>query len=140
CFDGDAAGQRAALRALDRALPLLRPGYSLRFVKLPAGEDPDSLIHGAGRSDFAGRLAAAQPLSEVLWQTELDARPIDTPERRADLKARLERRVREIADADVQREYRRVLLDRYFALTRSHAGRRPAVRPLDRWHKPPESV
>src|SRR6266849_4630186 len=49
CFDGDTAGQRAALRALDRALPLLQPGRSLRFACLPPGEDPDSLIRGAGR-------------------------------------------------------------------------------------------
>ncbi len=44
CFDGDAAGQRAAARALRRALPLLQPGRSLRFAALPPGEDPDSLI------------------------------------------------------------------------------------------------
>jgi DNA primase len=139
CFDGDTAGQRAALRALERALPLLQPGRSLRFAKLPAGEDPDSLIRGAGRADFAARLSAAQPLSEMLWQAELAARPIDTPERRADLKARLERHVREIANSDVQREYRRALLDRYFALSRPAAARSFA-RPLDRWRSRPESV
>src|SRR5437667_6188945 len=69
CFDGDAAGQRAAGRALDRALPLLTPGRSLRFAALPAGEDPDSLIRGAGRTAFAEVLTAARPLSEVLWQS-----------------------------------------------------------------------
>jgi DNA primase len=144
CLDGDNAGRQAALRALNRALPLLQPGRSLRFVTLPAGEDPDSLIRGAGRSDFAERLAAARPLSEMLWQTELNARPIDTPERRADLKARLERHAREIADADVQREYRRALLDRYYALTRPDAARPHAGpssgRPFERWRKPAESV
>src|SRR5579863_3382427 len=59
CFDGDAAGQRAALRALHRALPLLKPGQSLRFVTLPAGEDPDSLIRDMGAPAFAELLAAA---------------------------------------------------------------------------------
>jgi DNA primase len=144
CFDGDSAGQRAALRALERALPLLQPGRSLRFVKLPAGDDPDSLIRGPGRADFAARLAAAQPLSEMLWQAELAARPIDTPERRADLKARLERHVREIADSDVQREYRRALFDRYFALTRppaaAHSSARRLARGFDRWGNRAESV
>ena len=48
CFDGDAPGQKAALRALDRALPLIQPGYALRFVTLPEGEDPDSLIQKFG--------------------------------------------------------------------------------------------
>ena len=118
CFDGDDAGRRAALRALDRALPLLKPGRSLCFVALPAGEDPDSVIRGGGAGAFAALVAAAQPLSEVLWQAELAARPADTPERRADLKARLDARVRRIADPDVQREYRRAVADRYFALSR----------------------
>ncbi len=68
CFDGDTAGQRAALRALGRALPLLQPGKSLRFATLPPGEDPDSLIRGAGQRAFALILAAARPLCEMLWQ------------------------------------------------------------------------
>jgi DNA primase len=118
CFDGDNAGQRAALRVLLRALPLLKPGRSLRFATLPSGEDPDSLIRAAGPGIFVDILAAARPLSEALWQAELGARPVDTPERRADLKARLEHHARQIADAEVQREYRRALLDRYFALNR----------------------
>jgi DNA primase len=119
CFDGDSAGQRAALRALHRALPLLRPGHSLRFSVLPAGEDPDSLIRASGPEAFAEILRAAKPMSEILWQSELSVRPIDTPERRADFKGRLEQDCRQIADADVQREYRSALLDRYYALVRS---------------------
>jgi len=119
CFDGDSAGQRAALRALRRAVPLLKPGRSLRFATLPPGEDPDSLIRAAGRTAFADVLAAAKPLSDILWQSELAARTIDTPERRADFKARLQEQVKQIADADVQREYRSVLLDRYYRLVRS---------------------
>ena len=134
CFDGDSAGQRAALRALDRALPLLKPGRSLRFAVLPAGEDPDSLIRARGPAAFAEVLAAARPLAEVLWQRELAERPVDTPERRADLKTRLERRAREIADAEVQREYRRVLTDRYYDITR---GARGGFRPGPRHHAEP---
>src|SRR5436305_4389322 len=79
CFDGDTAGQRAALRALHRALPLLQPGRSLRFAALPPDEDPDSLVRSAGHAGFAEIVAAARPLSEMLWQAELAARPIDTP-------------------------------------------------------------
>src|SRR5580692_6144418 len=59
CFDGDSAGQRAALRALNRALPLLKPGRSLRFAVVPAGEDPDSLIRARGPDAFAEVLAVA---------------------------------------------------------------------------------
>jgi len=121
CFDGDTAGQRAALRALGRALPLLQPGRSLRFATLPLGEDPDSLIRGAGQAAFAAILAAARPLSEMLWHAELAARPIDTPERRADLERRLMAQAGLIADRAVQNEYRRFLRDRLFQLGR--AGR-----------------
>src|SRR5712691_9585365 len=118
CFDGDSAGQRAALRALFRALPLLTPGRSLRFAALPPGEDPDSLVRGAGPSAVAEVLAGARPLSEMLWQAELDARPIDTPERRADLEHRLMAQAGLIADRTVQGEYRRFLRDRLFQLGR----------------------
>jgi DNA primase len=133
CFDGDTAGQSAALRVLDRALPILRPGRSLRFVTLPPGEDPDSLIRGAGGSAFAAMLAGARPLSEMLWQTELAARPIDTPERRADLERRLMAHAGLIADRAVQNEYRRFFRERLFQLGRparpSRGLRRPGVPP-----------
>ena len=137
CFDGDPAGQRAALRALARALPLLQPGRSLRFAALPAGEDPDSLIRGGAPGAFSQILAAACPLSEMLWQTELNAGAIDTPERRADLERRLMAQAGLIADRTVQNEYRRFFRDRLFGLGRPDAGaaahrardrRRPAPR------------
>src|SRR5437763_2749083 len=115
CLDGDTAGQRAMLRALHRALPLLQPGRSLRFAVLPAGEDPDSLVRNGGSPAFAEILAAARPLSEVLWHSELAARPIDTPERRADLESRLMADAGLITDRSVQSEYPRFLRDRLFA-------------------------
>src|SRR5579884_97693 len=119
CFDGDAAGQRAAVRALRRALPLLRPGYSLRFATLPAGEDPDSLLRSGGRELFAEVLAAAEPLSAKLWQVESGAHPTNTPERRADLERRLMEAVGLIADRALQGEYRRFLRNRLFEAGRS---------------------
>ena len=66
CFDGDAAGQRAAIRAAERALPLLRPGCSLQFVTLPAGLDPDDLIRREGRAGMERLLE--QP--RLLWQAQ----------------------------------------------------------------------
>jgi DNA primase len=118
CFDGDAAGQRAAWRALQRALPRLQPGRSLRFATLPPGDDPDSLVRSGGPAAFARVLAAAQPLSDVLWQSELAVRPTNTPERRADLERRVTAQAGLIADRTVQNEYRRFLRDRLFALGR----------------------
>jgi DNA primase len=114
CFDGDAAGKHAATRAMRRALPLLRPGQSLRFVSLPAGEDPDSVIRRAGRGTFDQMLAAARPLSTVLWESEVGAGRLDTPERRAALEHRLMEQIGLIADRTVQAEYRRFFRDRLF--------------------------
>ena len=87
CLDGDTAGWRAALRAAERALPLLKPGYSLRFALLPEGRDPDDLIKDAGPENGATAIRAvletALPLSELLWRKLRQEQPIDTPERRA---------------------------------------------------------
>ena len=117
CFDGDAAGQRAAARALERALPLLKPGLSLRFATLPAGEDPDTLVLNRGREAMQEVLASAKPLAEVLWALET-LRPIDTPERRAALEQRLEARVQTVADRTVQAHYRSFFRERLFTLLR----------------------
>ncbi len=106
CFDGDEAGRRAAARAAERALPLLQPGRSLRFVVLPAGEDPDGLIASGGPAAMAARLQAAQPLDELIWEIETASRALDTPERIADLERRLEARAARIADRKVQFRYR----------------------------------
>ena len=112
CFDGDTAGQRAAWRAAERALALLQPGKSLNVAFMPAGEDPDTLLAGQGAAAMRSILAAARPLVEVVWEMELGVRPVDTPERRADLETRIERRVRQIADRTVQQHYRYILRER----------------------------
>src|SRR3546814_3928517 len=80
CFDGDAAGQRAAARAAERALALLKPGRSLRFAFMPGGEDPDSLIAGQGAAVMRGILDAARPLVEMIWEMETALRPVDQSE------------------------------------------------------------
>jgi len=113
CFDGDAAGQSAAARALYRALPLLGTGRSLRFAILPAGEDPDSLIRSEGRKAFEAIISAARPLSDMLWEIELAAKPRNTPERLADVWRRLMSRVELIPDRKVQAEYRNLFYKRF---------------------------
>ncbi len=106
CFDGDAAGQRAAARAAERALPLLQPGRSLRFALLPAGEDPDTLIRRQGPGAMEAVVQHAGPLADRVWEMETVGRAFDTPERRAGLRRRLEERVGRIADRTVARDYR----------------------------------
>ena len=105
CFDGDAAGQKAAVRAAQRALPLLAPGRSLAFVTLPQGQDPDDLVRQNGAAAFEALLGATQPLVERLWHHLLTAEPLDTPEQRAGLKARFAEAAGAIQDRDVRDEY-----------------------------------
>jgi DNA primase len=126
CFDGDAAGRRAASRALDRALPLLKPGLSLRVAVLPQGEDPDTLVLRHGAEAMRAVLDQARPLAEELWALEVAGRPVDTPERRAALEQRIEAKVRGIGDRSVQEHYRRFFRDRFFTAWRpTRPGRAP---------------
>ena len=106
CFDGDGAGRRAAYRALDLALPLLKPGKSLKFAALPDGQDPDDLARSGGREAIEDVLGAARPLAHVLWTREAEAGPLETPERRAALEARLNEVTAVIGDDAVRRYYR----------------------------------
>lgn len=105
CFDGDAAGRKAAFRAVDTALPLLEPGHSLRFVFLPDGQDPDDLIAADGPAAFAALLEKAQSLIAVLWMREAGGGDFTTPERRAALEDRLAGLLRHIADKRVRHHY-----------------------------------
>jgi DNA primase len=66
CFDGDAAGRKAAWRALEVCLPLATDTNPIRFLLLPEGEDPDTLVRAHGRQDFERRIAESQNLSAYL--------------------------------------------------------------------------
>jgi DNA primase len=106
CFDGDKAGRRAAYRALDLALPALQPGKSLRFALLPEGQDPDDLVRAGGAPAIERVLGAARPLVDMLWARELEAGPLDTPERRAAFERRLRDAVEVIRDETLKKYYR----------------------------------
>lgn len=128
CFDGDAAGARAAARAAETALPLITTERTLRFATLPSGEDPDTLVAKGGPAAFQAVLDAALPMSEALFGLVAGGRPATTPEQRAALRNRLTGAAGAIADKALAAEYRRVLLDRFFAASRLPQGGRPAVR------------
>jgi DNA primase len=106
CFDGDDAGRRAAYRALDIALPLLKPGKSLKLATLPDGQDPDDLYRSGGRDAIEDVLGAARPLAHMLWARESEQGAFDTPERRAALEARIGEVTNTIGDESVRRYYR----------------------------------
>jgi DNA primase len=80
CFDGDRAGRDAAWKALQTALPLMRDGRQARFLFLPDGEDPDSLVRAIGPEAFGELLDSAQPLSDFLFaklSTQIDMSSLD---------------------------------------------------------------
>jgi DNA primase len=112
CFDGDRAGQKAAYRAADLALPLLRPGKSLRFALLPEGQDPDDLARSGGRGAIEEVIGAARPLAEMIWTREIEGGSFATPERRAALEARIGEIANSIRDEVVRRYYRQDLIER----------------------------
>jgi DNA primase len=128
CFDGDAAGRRAAYRAVDLALPRLQPGKSLLFASLPEGQDPDDLARSGGSAAVAEVLAAARPLAEVLWTRETEAGRHDTPERRAALDMRINEVTAAIANESVRKYYRHDLETRLRALL--FPSRAPTVEPF----------
>jgi DNA primase len=123
CFDGDAAGARAAARAAELALPLLKPEATLKLATLPPGEDPDTLVMKQGAPAFQAVLDSARPLSQALYDLLAEGRPAVTPEQRALLRSRLEAAARGIPDKTLAGEYRRALLDRFFESTRRPFGR-----------------
>lgn len=105
CFDGDKAGQRAALRVVDRALPLIKPGHSLKFVYMPDGEDPDSFVAGQGARAFETLLGDAVPLANVLWSELIGGVDVSTPEQRAGLEQKIARTLSDIKDEKIQGYY-----------------------------------
>src|ERR1700732_1802208 len=112
CFDGDRAGQKAAWRAADMALPHLKPGKSLRFALLPEGQDPDDLARSGGRGAVEEVISAARGLADVIWSREIEGGTFATPERRAALEARIGELSNGIRDEVVRRHYRQNFSER----------------------------
>ena len=116
CFDGDGAGRRAAYRAVDLALPHIKPGKTVKFALLPEGQDPDDLLRSGGREAISEVIGAARPLADILWQRETEAGGFDTPERRAGLDQRIAEVTNVITDPSVRKYYRQDLDERVRAL------------------------
>jgi DNA primase len=123
CFDGDRAGQKAAYRAAELALPLLAPGKSLRFALLPEGQDPDDLARSGGRGAVEEVIGAARGLADVIWSREIEGGSYATPERRAALEARIKDLTNGIRDEVVRRYYRQDLAERLQRTFAPEAGR-----------------
>ena len=126
CLDGDEAGLRAAYRVIDRVLPLLKAGFSLRFAKLPAGFDPDDIISKQGAQAMRDIISNATNLLDMLWERELMNNPLGTPERSAALKKKLRAYVATIGDKDVRALYGQEIatrLDNFLGAGASSTGK-----------------
>ena len=140
CFDGDNAGQRAAGRVIERALPLLKPDRSFVFTTLSGGKDPDDILREHGAGHLREELSKHRSLVDVLFDMEKAAvGDLNTPERKAALKVRLRKAAALIADTDLSGAYRQHLLEKYDEIrvrapniSPSEAGRTLANR---RWDK-----
>lgn len=117
CFDGDNAGQNAAIRALDRLLPHFTAQRSVRVVFMPKGEDPDSLLKAKGATAVRAVLEQSLGVFDTLWQKELAATP-STPEGQAALQVRMDEYIKRLTDPLLQSSYRQALRDRLYQMNR----------------------
>ncbi len=137
CFDGDAAGQRAAHRAVERALPLLKPERTFQFVVLSGGNDPDDILRERGAPALREVLKQTIPFSRMLFERERESLgPLDTPEKEAGLLVRLRKAAAMIADPDLARTYKDYLVGAFYQLVRpTEAERKYAHRTIYRDRK-----
>ncbi len=130
-LDGDRAGQAAAQRLIDLALPLIEAGRALRFALMPAGQDPDDVIRAGGAAAIEALLDGSAPMIELLWARETEGAVLDSPERRAALDARLKAHLGRIQDAGLRAHYEAEVRARraaLFAPARPEPARGPGRR------------
>jgi DNA primase len=131
CFDGDNAGRKAAARALDTALPEMRDGVSAKFLFLPDGEDPDTMVRKLGKQAFLEQVEKAQPLSEFLFEQMSDGVDAST----ADGKARLSKICAPQINRIPQGVFRQLMLEELSRRTGISADN---LRDYVATHKPPQ--
>ena len=107
CLDGDSAGRAAALKAADRALPLLQAGHTLRFAFMPDGKDPDDILREQGAGALREVFKQTRSLADLLWEREIGVEPLDDPDRRASFRRRIRTLLAQIAEPDIRAEYKR---------------------------------
>ena len=124
-LDGDKAGIKAALRAIDLALPMLAPGRSLRFALMPDGKDPDDLLRSEGPEAVAKVLEAARPMVSLIWNRAIEGKVFDSPERKAALEHDLKQVVGVIQDQGLRQHYDRELRNLTWQLFRDQRRQPP---------------
>ena len=130
CFDGDGAGIKAATRSADRVLPMLKAGYSLKFLFLPDNQDPDEYLQAHGRDSFAALMNKTSPLIDILWRKYTENEDSSTPEKKALIEKTLLSEVAKIGDPTVRSYYAQEIRSRIYKAFKQapwpEAPRRPA--------------
>lgn len=114
CFDGDGAGIRAAMRSADRVLPILKAGYSLKFLFLPDKQDPDEFLKAKGRDAFVEFMSQTQPLKDILWRKNMEGQDVSTPELKALVEKNIRDEVAKISDETVKNYYQQEMQNRIY--------------------------
>ena len=114
CFDGDNAGIRAAVRSVDRVLPILKAGYSTKYVFLPDKMDPDEFLKARGRDEFLKVIGDTVPLAELVWRKNIQSKDLSTPEQKALLEKNIMEEVGKIADEKVRGYYIQEMQNRIY--------------------------
>ncbi|MBQ8784712.1 MAG: DNA primase [Alphaproteobacteria bacterium] len=125
CFDGDSAGIRAAVRSVDRVLPILKPGYSLKYVFLPDKMDPDEFLKSKGAEEYEKAITSTMPLADLLWKKSLQAQPIDTPEQKAKFEKNIYEEIAKITDEKVRGYYLQDIKNRIYTELRGGVSSKP---------------
>lgn len=141
CLDGDSPGVKAAMRAVDRVLPMLKAGYSLQFLFLPDNQDPDEYLQAHGHDSFAALMRKTSPLIDILWRKYTENEDSSTPEKKALIEKTLLSEVAKIGDATVRSYYAQEIRSRIYAAFRRTPWQQPAapVPPAPRIPVPPTS-
>ena len=139
CLDGDSPGVKAAMRAVDRVLPMLKAGYSLQFLFLPDNQDPDEYLQAHGHDSFAALMRKTSPLIDILWRKYTENEDSSTPEKKALIEKTLLSEVAKIGDATVPSYYAQEIRSRIYAAFRRTPWQQPAapVPPAPRMPVPP---
>jgi DNA primase catalytic core len=114
CLDGDSPGVKAAMRAVDRVLPILKAGYSLKFLFLPDNMDPDEYLRAHGAGNFAALMNKTSPLIDILWRKYTENEDSSTPEKKALIEKTLLAEVAKITDQTVRSYYAQEIKDRIY--------------------------
>lgn len=114
CFDGDLAGRRAAVRSVDRVLPILKAGNSLQYVFLTGAKDPDEFLKTLGREAFDKAISEVMPLKDLLWQKNVDGIETSTPEQKALVEKNIKEEVAKITDETVRNYYIQEMQDKIY--------------------------